>query len=109
MANLKIFRLDDCSWYVAHDLMEFLNWYHENINSVETTDDLSDLEITEPENGHMWSNTNVTPEDIAELGEYDELGNLMRRDGEVWKRQTFAEVIGDIDIKEPYEIASTEW
>ena len=63
---------DDYSWYVAHNLMEFLNWYHKNVNSIETEEDLQQLEITEPEDGHMWSNTDITPEDIKELGDYDE-------------------------------------
>lgn len=48
MANLKIFKVDDYSWYVAHNLMEFLNWYHKNVNSIETEEDLQQLEITEP-------------------------------------------------------------
>lgn len=116
MANLKIFRLDEYSWYVAHDLMEFLNWYHKNVNNIESLDDLSELEIIEPEKGCMWSNENITPEDIEELEIYDEscnggLGDLMRRecDGEIFKMQTFADALGDEDIKEPYEIASTEW
>ena len=115
MANLKIFKVDDYSWYVAHNLMEFLNWYHKNVNSIETEEDLQQLEITEPEDGHMWSDTNITPEDIKELGDYDEccrggVVDLKRMsDGEIYKMQSFADVLGDEDIKEPYEIASTEW
>ena len=115
MANLKIFKVDDYSWYVAHNLMEFLNWYHKNVHSIETEEDLQQLEITEPEDGHMWSDTNITPEDIKELGDYDEccrggVGDLKRMsDGEIYKMQSFADVLGDEDIKEPYEIASTEW
>lgn len=112
--NLKIFRLDDCSWYVAHDLMEFLNWYDKNINSIESVDALDELEIINPEDGQMWSDTNITPEDIEALGEYEEtcrggIGDLMRKGDEIWKMQTFADVLGDEDIIEPYEIASTEW
>lgn len=37
------------------------------------------------------------------------IGDLMRRGGDIYKMQTFADVLGDEDIKEPYEIASTEW
>lgn len=33
----------------------------------------------------------------------------MRKEGDIYKLQTFADVLGDEDIKEPYEIASTEW
>lgn len=114
MADLKIFRLDYYSWYVAHNLMEFLDWYHKNINNIETEDDLSELKIIEPEDGCMWSDQNITSEDVTALGDYDEhckggAGDLMRRHGEIYKMQTFAEVLGDEDIKEPYEIASTEW
>lgn len=114
MANLKIFRVDDYSWYVAHDLMEFLNWYHKNVNEIEDELDLIELEVTDPKDGCMWSNTNITQEDIDTLGDYDEhcaggVGDLMRRDGEIYKMQTFSDVLGDEDIKEPYEIASTEW
>lgn len=114
MANLKIFQLDEYSWYVAHDLMEFLNWYHKNIDSIESEDDLQELKVIEPEDETMWSNMEITPEDIEKLGDSDEvigggIGDLMRRGGEIFKRQTFADVLGDEDIKEPYEIASTEW
>jgi len=114
MADLKVFKVDDYSWYVAHNLMEFLNWYHENIDSIETKEDLTELEIIEPKDGTMWNSTNITQEDIEALGEYEEvcrggIGDLMRRDGEIYKMQTFADVLGGQDIKEPYEIASTEW
>lgn len=114
MADIKIFRLDDYSWYAAHNLMEFLNWYHKNIDSIETPDDLSELEIIEPEDGTMWSNENITQEDIEELGDAEEIcrggiGDLKRLDGYIYKVQTFADVLGDEDIKEPYEIASTNW
>lgn len=114
MAELKIFRMDEYSWYVAHNLMEFLNWYHMNVNNIEDEEDLSDLEVIEPQDGQMWSNTNVTEADIEELGDYDEhcsggIGDLMRKDGDIYKLQTFEDVLGDEDINEPYEIASTEW
>lgn len=114
MADLKIFRLDDCSWYVAHNLMEFLNWYHKNVADIEVADDLSELEILEPEDGCMWYETDIQ-EDIETLGDNDshglgnKAGDLMRRGGNIFKMQTFADVLGDEDIKEPYEIASTEW
>lgn len=114
MADLKIFSVDDFSWYVAHDLMEFLNWYHENVLGINKPEDLSELHMLEPEGGYMWSNANITQGDIEALGEHDKYsrggeGDLMRRDGEIWKRQTFADVLGDEDTKEPYEITSTEW
>lgn len=114
MENLKIFRICEYSWYVAHDLMEFLNWYHKNVDSIETPEDLEELEIIEPKDGVVWSNTNITPEDIEELGDYDSIckggiGDLMRRDGEIYKMQTFADVLGKEEVQEPYEIASTEW
>lgn len=114
MADLKIFRIDDCSWFVAHNLMEFLNWYHKYIDSIETPEDLDCLEIINPEDGGMWSDENITQEDIDALGDNDEMGTneigaLLRRNGEIYKYQTYAVVLGDEDIKEPYEIASTEW
>lgn len=114
MADLKIFKIDDCSWFVAHNLMEFLNWYHKNIDDIETVEDLDCLEIINPEDGGMWSDENITQEDIDALGDLDELGTnkigaLLRRGGEIYKYQTYADVLGTDDIKEPYEIASTEW
>lgn len=114
MANLKIFQIDEYSWYVAHDLMEFLNWYHKNINSIDEPDELCELKMIEPEDGCMWRDSNITPEDIETLGDDDEhcrggVGDLKRVHGEIYKMQTFADVLGDEDIKEPYEIASTEW
>lgn len=113
VAKLQIFRMDEYSWYVAHNLMEFLNWYHKNIDNIESEDDLSCLEVIEPEDGCMWCDTCVTQADIDELGEYDilcrgEVGDLKRVHGKIFKRVTFADVLGDGDIKEPYEIASTE-
>lgn len=115
MADLKIYRLDEYSWYVAHNLMEFLNWYNKNIDNIEEPDDLQELEEIEPENGVIWSTKNITSKDIENLGNYDEhgtgkeIGDLKKHDGEICKLQTFADVLGKEDIKEPYEIASTEW
>lgn len=114
MTNIKIFRMDENSWYAAHNLMEFLNWYDKNVSSIETTDDLSELEIINPADGTMWSNENITGEDIAALGDSEKrcsggIGDLKRHDGLIYKMQTFADVLGDEDISEPYEIASTEW
>ncbi len=112
--ELLIFRVDEYSWYVAHDLMEFLNWYHKNIDSIDDPDELTELEMFDPEDGTMWNDRNITQEDVDRLGDCDDItgggvGDLMRRDGEIYKRQTFADVLGEEDIKEPYEIASTEW
>ena len=113
--QIRIFQLDEYSWYAAHSIMEFLNWYHENVDSIEIPEDIAGITMIEPEDGSMWSNINITQEDIDKLGDYDEhcgggIGDLKRMsDGEIYKMQTFADVLGDEDIKEPYEIASTEW
>lgn len=109
-----IFQVDEYSWYAAHSIMEFLNWYHRNIDSIEIPDELSEMTMIEPENGMMWSNQNITQEDIEALGELDELsrggiGDLKRVQGEIFKYVTFADVLGDEDFDEPFEIASTEW
>jgi len=114
MADLKIFRIDDYSWYVAHNLMEFLNWYHKRFSNIDEPEQLEMLEMFNPEDGAMWSNSNITTDDIVALGEYEEvcrggIGDLRRIGGEIFKMQTFADVLGDEDINEPYEIASTEW
>lgn len=114
MADLKIFRLDECSWYVAHDLMEFLNWYHKNIEPLEDPERLKILEMFNPEDGLVWSAQSITPEDILAIEgcvEVDNggVGDLKRRGGEIFKRQTFADILGDMDIEEPHEIASTEF
>lgn len=114
MNNLKIFRMDDYSWFVAHDLIEFLNWYHKNVENIETEEDLSELKVINPEDDWMWNDLDITPEDFKRLGDLDSCrgeteGDLMRFQGRVYKLQTFAEVLGDKDIKEPYEIASADW
>lgn len=115
MADLKIYKMDEYSWYVAHNLMEFLTWYDKNIDSIETPYDLSELEEADINTEGMWTNEGVTPEDIEELGESDKLGvarkmgSLRRVNGEIYKFQSFAQVLGGEDIKEPYEIATTEW
>ncbi len=112
--GIKIYRIDDISWYAAHNMMEFLNWYHKNIDSLTDPDEIKELEVIESEDGMMWYSENITQEDITELGDSDELckgglGDLKRRCGEIYKMQTFADVLGDEDIMEPYEIANTEW
>lgn len=114
MTNLKIFKMDDYSWYVAHDLMEFLNWYHKNVESIETEEDLSELKVINPEDDWMLDDSNITQEDIKKLGDLDSYhgetgGDIMRLQDKIYKERTFAEVLGDEDIKEPYEIASAEW
>ena len=118
MSDLHIYRINPYSRYVAHNLMEFLNWYHKYVDSIETVDDIEHLEIIEPNDGYMWSDQNITPEDINNLGDKDEyhnglysvsLGDLQRKDGRIYKYQTFADVLGDKDPAVPYELASFEY
>lgn len=118
MGDIKIFKLDDYAHYAAHSLMVFLNWYHRNVASIISPDDLDELEIINPEDGMMWSNLNITPEDIERIGDADEYGtgknagDLLRRDDKILKLQTYADVLnvlGEDDIKEPFEISTSEW
>lgn len=112
--KFKIFRIDDKSWYVAHSLMEFLNWYHQNIKSIESSEDLQELEILETSDVKVWSVKNVTKEDMEKIGNSDSYFDngiplLQRENGEIFKLQTCKEFLGEEDITEPYKIASTEW
>lgn len=107
--KINIFRMDEDAWYAAHNLMEFLNWYDKYVCKIEDAEQLESIEILEPEDGFMWSNINITQEDIEALGDCEETVNLIKRDGEILKYQTFADVLKNEDITEPYEIASTNW
>lgn len=109
---MKLFKVDECSVYVANNLMEFLNWYHKNINTLEDVEELSELEEVSLDDV-MWYTGNITDEDILRLGDYDEVcsggaGDLQRRYGEIYKLQTYREVLGDEEITEPYEVSNTE-
>lgn len=114
MANLHIYRVDDYSWYVAHNMDEFIAWYNKYIDSLDD-EQIEAIEEMNPEDGYMLNSEGVTEEDLMELGDSDEICNLdgsvhlCRRMGTVYKRQTFAEVLGDEDPREPYEIASIEF
>jgi hypothetical protein len=110
---MKLFRLDEYSVYFANDLMEFLNWYHENINTLEDVEELSELEEVSLDDV-VWYAGNITHEDILRLDDYDEVcsggaGDLQRRYGEIYKLQTYREVLKDAKTTHPFEISCTEW
>lgn len=110
---MKLFRIDDCSVYVANNLMEFLNWYHNNVDTLEDAEDIEGLEELSLEDV-MWYSGNITDEDIKSLDDYEEvckggIGDLQKRNGEIYKLQTYRDVLAGEEIREPYEVSNTEW
>lgn len=113
MREIKVFQLEEDVWYAAHDLMEFLNWYHETVKPIESPEDLRELQMFAPEDGCIWSGDNITREDVEALGDKTELdrggnGNLRRYGDTIYKLQTFSELMGGKPGKVPCQINQKE-
>ena len=112
---MKVYRLNECEWYATNGTLgQLIGWYDKNVDSIDDPDEICDIEECNLETEGMWSDSNVTPDDIKKLGNLDEycsnppeFGDLMRQGGEVVKYQSFKDILGNDDIKEPYCIASS--
>lgn len=120
--EIKVFRINECEWWVTRGYAEdLIKWYNENIADTED----NEVELCDLDKEGMWYLTK-DKKDIEELGDSDELigfeivngqhkhkvqfGDLMKKYGEVYKFIPFRESIKfNLDFKEPYCIASTEW
>lgn len=121
--ELKVFQMNDCDWCVTDGFAEDANgWYN---NEYESMNDIEDVRLCDLDKEGMWYLTEDV-EDIKELGDADEsvsyelidgkhkrnvqVGDLMRRDGEVYKYISFREALAkEGEYIEPYIIATTEW
>lgn len=123
--NFKVYKLNDYEWYITPwNLSDTLNWYNKEFGDDLTTNDVeeSNLDLE-----GMWWETQ-DKEDIERLGDSDEIitiektptgtkrsvcfGDLMRKDGDVYKYTSFKDVIKiyyNESIEEPEVIATTEW
>ncbi|WP_252251274.1 hypothetical protein [Clostridium sp. VAP52] len=127
MANeLKVYKLNDYEWYITPwDLEDTLKWYNEEYEDNVIKEDI--IESNLDTEGMWWETEDKN--DIEKLGNYDEIigvektsegtkrkiyfGNLMRKDGEIYKYIPFREVIKNYYLNailtEPEVIATTEW
>lgn len=126
MENLKVYKLNDYEWYITPwSLEKTLEWYNKEFEDDLTAELVEECDVY---NQGMWFETN-DEDDIEELGDSDEIigyiktskgtkrsvqfGNLMRRDGIVYKYCSFKVVIeeqySDEELLEPEVIATTEW
>jgi hypothetical protein len=120
-----VYKLNDYEWYVTSWYLEdVLEWYNKEFD--ELSED--DIERCDIDLQGMWWITK-DKEDIERLGDSDEFihiektdkgtrrnvqfGDLMKKDGAVYKYTSFREVIKnnylDEPLSEPEVIASTEW
>jgi hypothetical protein len=113
--KVKVFKMNDYSWFASKFDMEKTNEYY---NQEIDDNDIEDVEECDLDKDGMWWET-TDKADIEKLGEADELvddigktsvGDLMRRDSQVYKFTSFRKVLEESnDFTEPYEIATTEW
>lgn len=128
MSNqIKVYKMNDYEWWASKNgVDELICWYRENIDDSLTFEEmLEEVEECDLDKDGMWYIT-TDKADIEELGDCDDLigfeiingmhkrkvqfGNLMRKGEEVYKFIPYREAIKfDLDFKEPYNIASTEW
>lgn len=91
----KVYRINEYEWYATNGTLgELIGWYDKNVDSIEDVDTLQGIEESNIETEGMWSERNVTPEDIERLGDADEycsrhpvFGDLKRHEGDVVKYQ----------------------
>ena len=126
MGDLKVYKLNDYEWYITPwSLEKTLEWYNKEFEDDLTVELVEECDVY---NQGMWFETN-DEDDIEELGDSDEIidyiktpkgikrsaqfGNLMRRDGIVYKYCSFKVVIeeqySDEELLEPEVIATIEW
>lgn len=110
MEEQKIFTLDDEDYYAAGSLMEFIIWYHRNMEPIEEPEQLQGIAMYDPEDACSWTTDDITPEDVKEMERAEQMGfnctgNLLRIEGIIHKQHRYAEFI-DEEAKEPYLIAT---
>lgn len=114
MSQISVFRMNDYEWWASKlSIEETEKYYEKEFGEENQIEDILECDIDKK---GMWWETE-DEKDIKDLGENDEcvhkpteLGDLMSRNGEVYKYIPFRLALMKIgEIKEPFCIASTEW
>lgn len=125
MKELKVYKMNDYEWYITPlSIEETIKWYNKEFDDDITENDIEEADLDAE--GMWWETTDK--KDINELGDSDEIigiektpkgtrrkvrfGNLMRKEGLVYKYTSFREVIKNNyseSINRPEMIASTDW
>lgn len=120
--SIKVYKMDDYEWWASKwDKEKTNNFFNEEYG---TENEIEDVKECDLDKDGMWYATN-NPKDIEELGDNDEIisiekvngmtkrkvafGDLMRRDGEVFKYMSLRNVLKlHGDFEKPFMIATTE-
>ncbi len=116
--EIKVYRMNDYEWWASKWGKKATNEYYKKTMGVSEEDNpVEQVLQCDLDMDGMWYTTE-DEQDITKLGEHDEIinpcrvqfGDLKRMDGEVYKYIPLREaVMKDINFKEPYCLASTEW
>lgn len=121
-SDIKVYKMNEYEWLASKWSIEKTNEWYENHFDDNPIEDVKECNL---DTEGMWYLT-TDKKDIERLGGSDELfsyeiingnhkrktqfGDLIRRDGEIYKFISYRDAIQyDLDFKEPYCIASTEW
>lgn len=125
MKDFKIYKMNDCEWYITPlSIEETIKWYNKEFDEDITEKDIEEVDLNTE--GMWWETKNK--DDIDKLGDSEEsisyketkygyiknacFGDLMRKEGLIYKYSSFRDVIKNNyseGIKEPEMIASTDW
>ena len=123
MENIKVYRMDDYEWWASKwDKKRTNDFFNEEYGTDNEVEDIRECDIDKE--GMWWETTDI--KDIERLGGYEEListeevngmtrrktsfGDLIRKDGLVFKFTSFRDVLKiQGDFEEPHMIATTEW
>ncbi len=118
--GIRVYRMNDYEWWASKWHIEDTNeWYIKEHGLDEEDNPTDEIYSCDLDKEGVWIETNE-PNDIKELDDNDELGNVvlgnpefgdLKRYGDgIFKYTSFREaLLLDLDFKEPYCIASTEW
>lgn len=112
MNDIKVFKMNDYEWWASRLSLEDTNdWYNKNV----AENDIEEVKICDLDSTHMWYPT-TDKDDIETIrendsvGTGDDIGDLKRDNNEIYKLISLRTAIQfDLDFKEPYCIASTEY
>lgn len=113
--NIKVYKMNDYDWVASKWDIEKTNEYYSEEFDDNHIECVAECDI---DKDGMWYET-TNKADIEMIGDSDgimskaigcTIGDLMRRDSEVYKFTSFRQVLEESDdFTEPYVIATTEW